>query len=65
MNTSRQPKTEELQKRFNDAGLRDLKFWYDGKSSDDASLEDLSAEVLSILDADDKGLYVDIEDKLR
>lgn len=68
MSASRQPKTDELQKRYSEAGLRDLKFLYDGKSSDDVSIEDLSAEVLAILDADDKGLYVDsvdAEDKLK
>jgi hypothetical protein len=63
--TSRQPKTEELEKRLRSEDLRDLKFLYDGKSTGDPSLEDLSAEVLSILEADDLGVYVDIEAKLK
>lgn len=62
---------QKLERRFaemqaSDEGLRDFKVWYVGGHGPDAPpLEELAGEVLDILDADARGDYVDISEKLR
>lgn len=61
-------KTEELRVRFDalraSGQLRDLKVWYVPNDAP-ATLEDLSAELLDILDCVRDERYLDISDKIR
>ena len=48
------PNASRLRSRFDELrrkGLRDLKFWFVGAPSENASVDDLCAEAMSILDA--------------
>lgn len=51
--------------RLREGGLRDLKFWFVGAASEETTVESLSEEVMSILDAHDNKRFVDISEKLK
>lgn len=71
MNTTGRPSASAslLRERFTRlraAGLKDLKFWFVGKSSEDTTnVDTLCEEVMSVLDAHDQQRFVDISEKLK
>lgn len=68
MTTDQQLPSEALREKFKtlrELGLKDMKFWFMGSPSEDVSTEALCEEVISILDAKEKGRFVDIKDKLK
>lgn len=50
--------------RLRAAGLKDLKFWFRGADKE-TTVDDLSDEVMSILDAHEQERFVHIADKLK
>ena len=69
---NRHPHAVKLREKFNElraAGLQDIKFWYVGDTgfngSDGPTVDDLSCEVLSIIDAYERKAFVDISAKLK
>lgn len=71
---TRHPNSARLREKFHDlkqdGGLEDIKFWYAGPtvfagSEDSTTVDDLSIEVLTILEAYEKGDFVDISEKLK
>lgn len=73
LNDPRHPSATKLREKYQELresrGLQDVKFWYVGPTgagaADDVSVDDLSAEVLTILEAYEKGQFVNIKDKLK
>ncbi len=62
------PNVARLREKFEAlkaSGLRDLKIWYVGGHDEGTTLESLAEEVLAIPDADERGDYIDISEKIR